>query len=202
MLEKLVEDPSNTNIVLDRGAINNHYDTCGNYEGNPNNPRSQEIVDGLSHSNNFGILHAYAPPDQRGKDYECIHFLGSDALERQYMEGFMLEASAMDFFEPNFRSQSAVRKYGLNPENPREILDDDKLDVFNQMVDDLISKDRFSLVTRTVKEYFDNDKERFRQRLTEFYDNWWPKEFQTMKGGIDKIKSWLGTLRDPKSTGR
>ncbi|MFA5030982.1 MAG: hypothetical protein WC495_05335 [Patescibacteria group bacterium] len=193
MIENLLKDPLNEDIVLKRDAIDKKN------IGEINDPQTLKLVGTLQHSNSYGFVEAF-PPEGQTRDYEYIKFLGSDTLRRQYMEGFMLEACAMEFFEPNFRSRSVARKYDLNPENPREILDDDKVGVFNQMVDDFISNDKFDPVAITVKEYFGNDKERFRQRLTEFYDNWWPKEFQTMKGGIDKIKSWLRTIKGSNAT--
>jgi hypothetical protein len=129
------------------------------------------------------------------KNDEKIEFLGSSTMVQKYREGLMLEVCSVNWLEPHKRSQSQYKEFGLDPEKPQQILTDIEL---LKKISDSEADNPLGFINRTVEEYFNGDIEKFQKRWKEFYDNWWPKEFQTMKQCIDEIKAWLKSLLDPE----
>jgi hypothetical protein len=191
MIEDLVENDTYIQEKMDRSAIDNLH-AKDHLSGS-----KVDIVRQLKHV--LGNEHVVAFPlsHEDEKKYRKITFHGPHDMTEKYMVGSMLEMTSLDWLEPNFRSDREYHqgKYGLDPNEPTKILTD--IDLLRNIVN-IRSSDQFDNLNTTINEYFNGDIESFQKRWKEYYENWWPKEFQTMKQSIDESKAWLKSLLDPK----
>lgn len=155
------------------------------YMNNKLNSEEEELFRTLAHYNSIDdFMNGFTaqrskirltnPPELYGKEYGLCSIL-------EYISVMCLE--------PMYRSSNFYQESGLDPNNPIAILKDKKrlkkaIELETKCYDT-------SIMQYTIDSYFGGDAIAFQKRWREFYENWWPKEYQKMQNGIDKIKNWL-----------
>jgi len=108
-----------------------------------------------------------------------------------------LEITSSVWLEPHGRSGHRYYDQSLNldPNNPRTLLEDQEA---LQRALEFESKNSIGVpwLRRVVDQYFQGDVAAFQKRWKEFYENWWPREFQAMQDCWDKCKEWLEKQKD------
>jgi len=84
---------------------------------------------------------------------------------------------------------------GLDPDNSLAVLEDEE--VIQRVLNfEARGEYTYPYIRTMVDKYFGGDVRAFQKRWKEFYENWWPGEFQAMQDCWDRNQRWLEGQKD------